>query len=81
MSANPTQSDMTPRHGDTWERNGNGGRVSVMHVCGHHEPPHVTGYWHDADGRPDPCAHISYPLPRFLAAFAFVEREVLDGWP
>lgn len=45
-----------------------------MHVCGHHNPPHVTGYC-----RTDPCAHASYQLPRFLAAFEIIERPALDA--
>lgn len=63
-----------PIHGDIWERNHVGMKFSVMHVCGHHDPPHVTGYWWK-DGGPSPCAHASFPLPRFLAMFALVESE------
>jgi len=66
-----------PRHGDIWERDHVGQWFSVMHVCGHHDPPHVTGYWHTEQTAEsvDPCAHDSIPLPRFLKSFTLVERE------
>lgn len=69
-----------PRHGDIWRRCHTTSQFTVMHVCGHHNPPHVTGYWW-TDGEVDPCAHASYPLPRFLAAFEIIDRPTLDGWP
>jgi hypothetical protein len=72
-------------HGDVWEqtpiRDGARsprGRFSVMHVCGHHDPPHVTGYWW-SDGLLDPAQHDSIPLPRFLEGFRLVEREEFDA--
>lgn len=65
-----------PRHGDVWERHG--AKFSVMHVCGHHDPPCVTGYWW-RDGALDPCQHGAIPLPRFVKAFALVEREAHDA--
>lgn len=82
-----------PRHGDVWQRtwvgrgrSRHGQRFSVMHVCGHHDPPHVTGYWHDYRNAPwplrsvpDPDDHDAIPLPIFLAGFRLVEREEPDA--
>jgi hypothetical protein len=65
---------LMPLHGDVWERTHTGDQFSVMHVCGHHDPPHVTGYWHDAQGV-NPCLHASFPLPRFLAGFEFIRSD------
>ena len=65
-----------PVHGDVWEAPLVGGRFSVMMVCSHHDPPHVTGYWHDkVTGQLDPHRHGSIPLPRFMTVFRLVERE------
>lgn len=73
----PTGSDH-PTHGDVWQNTELRERFSVMHVCGHHEPPHVTGYWWTADNDgPHSDAHGSIPLPRFVAEFTLVEREEL----
>lgn len=70
-----------PVHGDIWEQvpmragaRAPHGRFSVMHVCGHHEPPCVTGYWH-SNGLVDPSLHDSIPLPRFEEQFRLIERE------
>jgi hypothetical protein len=68
-----------PRHADVWERQRIPGkpwqlRFTVMTVCQRHDPPHVTGYWHDESG-PNECAHRSYPLPVFLDDFKLIERE------
>lgn len=52
-------------------------RFSVMHVCGHHDPPCVTGYW-QSDGHSDPRQHDEIPLPRFTEQFRLVEREICD---
>jgi hypothetical protein len=72
-----------PRHADVWERQRIPGeawqlRFTVMHVCGHHDPPHVTGYWHSEDGGLYDCRHDAIPLPVFLADFRLVEREFED---
>ena len=66
-----------PMHGDIWERYDSGRWFSVMHVCGHHDPPHVTGYWHDrpAARAINPHQHDSIPLPQFCSGFKLVERE------
>lgn len=64
-----------PMHGDIWEHVYSRVRFSVMHVCGRHEPPVVTGYWHGEDGILDPDRHGSIPLPRFQERFALCERE------
>lgn len=68
-----------PCHGDVWEQvalSGRSpcGRFSVMHVCGHHDVPLVTGYWH-SKGSIDPAMHDSIPLPRFEEQFRLVDRE------
>lgn len=63
-----------PMHADVWQREHTTQRFTVMHVCGHHDPPHVTGYWHDENGL-NPCAHASFPLPRFLASFEFIAHD------
>jgi hypothetical protein len=72
-----------PKHGDVWEATRTpflrAPRFSVMHVCAHHEPPCVTGYWHDHRGELNPNAHGTIPLPRFLASMALVEREQFDN--
>ena len=72
----PSRLSNRPHHGDTWKWNEPSGqpRFAVMHVCGHHDPPHVTGYWYDDRGL-DPDLHSSIPLPDFLGAFSLVERE------
>ena len=69
-----------PRHGDVWARGTDPGapRFTVMTVCGRHDPPHVTGYWHVYNGLPDECQPASYPLPRFVKAFTLVSEENLD---
>lgn len=71
-----------PVHGDVWRSRVVCRRFSVMHVCGHHDPPHVTGYWLRDDGRGDgldPVAHDSIPLPRFVASMDLIEREDFDA--
>ena len=73
-----------PRHGDVWRSEraaDNGRKFSVMTVCGHHDPPHVTGYWYGADDYPDSCQHDAIPLPRFLRTFSLVEHyEEATPW-
>lgn len=78
----PLDGQERPVHGDVWEQvafrgRSPRGRFSVMHVCGHHDPPCVTGYWH-SHGGVDPSMHDSIPLPRFEEQFRLVDREVLD---
>jgi hypothetical protein len=65
-------------HGDVWRSRVASRRFSVMHVCGHHNPPHVTGYWWRGESL-DPALHDSIPLPRFLASMDLIEREDFDG--
>jgi hypothetical protein len=73
-----TSSSPTPIHGDIWRRLGRADdRLAVLTVCGHHEPPHVTGCWLDRDGTAS-CQHVTYPLPRFLVAFKLEERGIGD---
>lgn len=72
------EDDLHPMHADTWRHSMSGGMFTVMTVCGHHDPPHVTGYWHDSEG-PNPCAHASFPLPRFLSGFEFVANSEDDA--
>ena len=69
-----------PMHGDIWMRMHVNQWFTVMTVCGRHDPPHVTGYWHTAQTRDsiDPCAPGAIPLPRFLKSFELVERENFD---
>lgn len=62
----------TPMHGDVW--GSAWGNFSVMHVCGHHDPPKVTGYWHTG-GFVDPERHDSIPLPSFVERFHRIESE------
>jgi len=74
-----------PCHGDVWEqvpmREGSHsprGRFVVLHVCGHHDPPEVTGVWQSETARGpmgDPELPDSIPLPRFEEQFRLVERE------
>lgn len=63
-----------PMHGDVWRSPVACRKFSVMHVCGHHDPPHVTGYWWRGEYL-DPDMHDSIPLPRFLSSMTLVERE------
>lgn len=83
MSHRPGISDVMadrPIHGDVWRSPVACRRFSVMHVCGHHDPPHVTGYWwvEENDIGPAGALHDSIPLPRFLASMTLVEREDFD---
>lgn len=67
-----------PIHGDVWRTRTGCHRFSVMHVCGRHDPPDVTGYWWGDDG-PNPDLHDSIPLPRFTSSMDLVEREDFDA--
>ena len=67
-----------PIHGGVWRSRVACRRFSVMHVCGHHEPPHVTGYWWRGESL-DPDLHDSIPLPTFLASMDLIEREDFDA--
>jgi hypothetical protein len=76
-----TPDTQRPCHGDVWEqvpmREGSRsprGRFVVLHVCGHHDPPEVTGVW-QSGGHADPKLPDSIPVPRFLEQFRLVERE------
>lgn len=73
----PRQSER-PTHGDVWRCAHGGERFSIMHVCGHHDPPCVTGYWWSAGGI-DPARHGVVPIDRFLASFSLLEREAFDA--
>lgn len=66
-------------HGDVWRSRVACRRLSVMHVCGHHDPPHVTGYWWRGDLL-DPSLHDSIPLPRFLASMDLLKREDFEDF-
>lgn len=63
-------------HGDVWQRIGTESRLVVLSVCGHHDPPHVSGHWlSEHDGSPT-CHFATYPLDRFLKAFEFQESQL-----